>query len=71
MLEGNIINNDTGTENTRTALSKLQPSKVKSSRISKDTAGVFQLTTNNSDHKTNSVSVGKFKIYQEVIIKLI
>ncbi|XP_065199620.1 probable inactive serine/threonine-protein kinase bub1 [Planococcus citri] len=64
MIEGNINNNNTeqNTENSRAALSKLQPSKVKSNRISKDTAGIFQVA--NRETKNNA-AVGKFKVYQE------
>lgn len=67
MLEGNMNNNEQSTENpTRTALSKLQPSKVKTTRISKDTAGIFQQSSKNLEHKSNGVNIGKFTVYQEV-----
>lgn len=66
MLEGNINNAEQNAENSRSALSKLQPSKVKSTRTSKDTAGIFQVA--NRDSKCNAMASGKFKVYQEVFV---
>lgn len=65
MLEGSLNNAATTNEPSRVVLSKLQPSKVKTSRISKDTAGVLQ--SRKPDLKYSNFATPKFQVYQEVI----
>lgn len=68
MLEGTTTELIQPTEQPRTVLSKLQPSKLKSNRLSKDSAGTLQLVHNRNDSKHFNFGSEKFKVYQEVCL---
>lgn len=64
MIEGRLNTPTVTNESSRTTLSKLQSSKVKTSRVSKESAGVLPIKR--SDSKVSNFSVPKFQVYQEV-----
>ena len=64
MLEGNLENAEES-QTSRKTLGKL-PSTVKASRVSKDTAGVFQSVTNHLGARSSNQAVSKIKVYEEV-----
>lgn len=68
LLDGgvNVVTASSKTdEQSRAVLSKL-PSKVKSNRISKDSAGIFSLQSNSRNSKSSNFGTSKFRVYEEV-----